>query len=238
MTSNTKKRKSRKFCEETLQFRRLNRVDKYKSVLDLCIKTNRLPRPYETKNHKPDAYERVRGQFYVNMMVARNNGKLTNNDELLLLAKIDEYGRKSMDINQKIRYIYDFHKRNSRLPSKSHSDTMRDIQLWSRLRFALLAIQEGKSSVGFDKTLQSKVDKIIAMYQINKKPKSEKLTQILDFCKSNGRTPKQHSKDQNEKRLADRLSSTKQLMKKNKLDSSCIAIMKEIMKFPKKAIVK
>ena len=213
-----------KFSAETMKFRALNRDEKFASLLELCEKLGHIPRPYTSKKYQPDDYARVRAQFYINMVSAKNRGELSDHD-IENLTKVDAYLPKKLTSEQKIDLAYQFVSQHGHLPSAEdsdeHSDALRSIR----------TLDPGS----FTNKYKKKLVAILGIGGSSKKTLTERLIEILRFCMYRKRTPKQHSLDRVEKHLADSLSSIKQRTKISSMESSDKKLFIKIMKFAPRA---
>ena len=189
------------------QFRALTREEKFKSVLAMCNELGTIPKTYSTKNHTPSESERVHGQFFINMQSAMNRGRLPHM-YIDYITAILEYGNR-VNISTKIDRVYVFFRTNKRLPTHKNDDVTLMNQ-WKSIKS--LDIQA--HSAELTQVRQTKLTKMIE-FSVQTMPKSklEKLTDLLNFCTENNRTPRQHSSNPDEKKLASFLSTIKQGIK-------------------------
>ena len=213
-----------KFSDETLKFRALSRDAKFASLIALCKTLGHFPHPYTSKKHTPDDYERVRAQFYVNMMSKKVRNELNDHD-LANLAKVDKFRPKRLTIEQKIDLVYQFVSLHGHLPNAEDSDDISD---------ALRSIRTGDPET-LSIEHKKKMDAILHIGSTIKKTLTERLVEILAFCESRERTPKQHTLDRSEKHLADSLSSIKQRIKISSMIESDKKLFTDIMTFAPKA---
>ena len=214
--------KNKPFTAETMEFRNLNRDDKFESVYALCQELGRMPRTYTSKKIQPTQYERVRAQFIVNMISARNRGELGKHDmEMLtkLESQLESY-RKHIKVSDKITAVYEFYVKNNRLPNESDGIYFH----WNRIKFIAPANVPSDFRENL-RTLQA------AKKPIQKKTRIERLNEILTFCESSGRSPKQHSGNEIEQNLANFISTTSQRLKNNTLTADEIVLYNKIRTF-------
>lgn len=207
------------------QFRALSREEKFKSVLAMCNELGTIPKTYSTKNHTPSESERVHGQFFINMQSAMNRGRLPHmyND---YIKAISEYGNR-VDISNKIDLVYVFFRNNKRLPTHK-SDDVTLMNQWKSIK----SLDVKAHSTELTRGRQTKLTTMIE-FSAHAMPKSklEKLTDLLNFCIENNRTPKQHSANPDEKKLADFLSTIKQSIKTKPLPPELDILFHRITSF-------
>lgn len=210
-----------KFELDKVAFKALDKAGKYSMVVDFITRYGKLP----STNGKPDD-ERTLGQFWTNAKAAskRENAKqweIDRIDEIMNLLP------KKNSRMEKIKSIIDFCTKNGKTPSQSSMDDA-ERKLSQSLNALKILAKNGDLSLP-EAELFAKIHEFRSNYQ---KPRSEKLKEILDFCKEHDHTPRQHVKDNEvEKRMAELLSTTKALMVKEKLDDECTKLLNEIMEF-------
>lgn len=211
--------------DTTKQFRALTREEKFKSVLAMCNTLGTIPKTYSTKNHTPSESERVHGQFYINMQSALNRGKLPKM-YINYIKAISEYGNR-VDVGEKIDLVHAFFCDNKRLPTHKNDDVTLMNQ-WKSIK----SIDTQTDNTQLTKCRRKKLTELIS-FSIQSMPKSKhaKLTDLLNFCIENNRTPRQHSLNPDEKKLADFLSTIKQGIKTKPLPPELNALYQRITTF-------
>jgi hypothetical protein len=193
----------KKFHDETMAFRKLTRKEKFDSLLELCQKLGHIPKSYDSKKYVPDAYTKVRAQFYVNMTSARSRGDLCEAD-LAQLSTVEAFNHSRLSREDKINLVTNYWNKYNVLPTKyDDPDT-----------FEVLKSIKNMTLDGLTEDYIKSYTDLVDIIKKSRKTLIERLTIIHDFCQLRNRTPKQHSLDINEKQLADTLSSIKQRMKK------------------------
>jgi hypothetical protein len=203
------------FSPESIIFRRLPKPEKYAKVLEFCVKMKRTP---STSNVTEN--ERILGQFYINSKSALKNNKLTK-WEILELQKIYRYSTKRITRIDKLNIILNFCVVNDRTPSQSSNKTEE-----KKLGQLLNTIKNSTKHNPFtldELTIFNTIYTYRSNYQRSRK---EKLRDVLKFCETNDRTPKQHVLNATEKRHAEFLSTTRILDTKGTLDEECKRLLK------------
>lgn len=206
---------------DKIAFKALTKDEKYNHVVDFITRFGRLP----STNGKPDS-EKTLGQFWTNAKAAskRETAKQWEVDRIKEI--INMLPKKNNRI-EKINAIITFCSMHNKVPSQSSSDD-NERKLSQSLSALKILAKNGNLSLD-EAELFTKINAFRSKYQ---KPRFDKLHEILEFCMTNGHTPRQHVKDNvTEKRMAELLSTTKSLLAKDKLDDTCATIMKQIMDF-------
>lgn len=209
-----------KFPQSTGAFRKLTKETKFKLVLDFCKHNNRTPSVSNVTES-----ERILGQFYINAKTAFKSYRLKKS-EVVILEQINTYAKTGGTRLSKIEKIIEFCKNNNRNPiqSSKNKDEQKLGQVLNTLKNRL---KHGKLN-----PIEIEKLKLIAQYRSNHQlTREEKLTEVLDFCKITGRTPRQHVCDKDEKRLAVFLLTIKLHHKSNKLNYECTTLFNEICKY-------
>ncbi len=209
-----------KFSAETMKFRALNRDEKFQSLLELCNQLGHIPRTYSSKKYQPDDYARVRAQFYINMISAKNRGELSEHD-LVNLDKIDHFRTPKLSSEEKIDLVYRFIIDTGHIPTNEDPEEI--TEAWRSIRTGI--------PTEITPEHQKKYERIINLSVSRKKTLIDRLSYILVFCRERNRTPKQHSLDRSEKHLADSLSSIKQRTTKQKMSDDERKIFNKILKY-------
>lgn len=225
-TDNSDKSQSVKnpYSPESLSFRRLSKKDKYKKLIDFCEQNNQTPRTYK----RPEE-ERVIGQFLINMRAqAKRSPNSVEKWEQEYLNKTRQYEVYQRDPIGRLTKILKWTESNKKTPSQSSVNT-KEKKLGQSLNSLKLALKQNR----LDDTAKGLLDKILKYRTNHQRTRDEKLGDVLEFCRRENRTPKQHVKDKIEKRLAEFLTTTKGLIKNPDfvLDEKSEKIMREILKF-------
>jgi hypothetical protein len=210
-----------KLSEVALEFRRLDKSEKFKSTLDFCRLHETTPKTYPKST--VSEYERVRGQFLINMKSALKNGQL-NAGEIVSLSKLTVYGKPKYTSTEWLEKILEFCNENKRTPKQNNGDVESMLsQKWNSLK-NLPEVVKVPTNAKLIESIQ--VHK--SRYQI---PRKDKLKSVLEFCKKNGHSPKQHAYVNNEKTLANFLSTTTQRRKNHGLTPDEEALYAEIQTY-------
>lgn len=212
----------RKLSTISLEFRNQDLEAKYKSVLALCEKLKTLPRAYETKHRIPDEYERVRAQFYINKLSAKNRGELPKS-EWHWIDKIEKFLPIKTRLTESLNAILKEAKKIGAIPKYVILPDGNPSMHWSRIK------QIPDTDLSVVEILTR--DAIELFTPAPKKSQSDKLRDVLNFCNTNGRTPNNHSSIVVEKQLADLLVTTNTAYKKHGLDADLLAVYKKIIQF-------
>lgn len=205
------------FSPESISFRRLSKEEKYAKLLVFCVETGRTP---STSN--VTEIERIIGQFYTNSKSAQKNDMLTD-WEIAELDKVYQYSSKRETRMNKINNILQFCKNNDNTPSQS-SKNLEEKKLGQLLNTIKNSIKR-KPLTSEESHVFDKIEKYRSNYQRSRK---EKLCDVLGFCETHDRTPKQHVGELIEKRLAEFLSTTRILYNRGTLDKECKRLLKLI----------
>lgn len=206
---------------DIVAFKALDKAEKYNKVAEFVTMYGKLP----STNGKP-INERTVGLFWTNAkaMAKRDNAK---DWEITRIAEITAMIPSKNTRMDRIKSIITFCETNKKTPSQSSEDASE--RKLSQTLNALRIIAKAGNLTLEEAEQFTKISEYKSNYQ---KPREEKLTEILEFCKKNEHTPRQHTKDNvDEKRMAELLSTTKALASNNKLDKKCLTILNEIMKF-------
>jgi len=210
--------------EESRMFRKLSREDKLQRLLDFCRKNKRIPRPFKDCT---DEEERYLGNFYFNNKSQLNKyASAFPENEIVIFAEIETYVTRKMPRLEKLNRVLEYCIQHSHAPSQVSEDE-------NEKKIALM-LSSVKVNVNNEEVLQEELDILnkISKYKNNFiKSRKEKLTDVLAFCKENGRTPRQHVVDKTEKRMGEFFTTVKMAHKQNKLDAECVALISEIMNF-------
>ena len=212
------------YSQESLTFRRLEKRDKYKKLIEFCETHNQTPRTYK----RPED-ERVLGQFLVNSRaLAKRGSGLIEKWEHDYLDKVTEYEVYQRNPTARLNEILTWSAQNEKTPSQSSHDKI-EKKLGQSLNSIKLLDKKERLTVSEHTILLA-----ILEYRTNhQRTRDEKLGDVLEFCRQENRTPKQHVKNKNEKRLAEFLTTTKGLMKNPEfnLDSKSQKLFDAIMGF-------
>lgn len=212
------------FSDESLKFRRLPKEMKYKKLLDFCIIHSQTPRTYK----RPEA-ERVMGQFLVNMKAsAKKNSNSIEEWEHKYLHNISKYEIYQRDPKVRLNDILKWSNIHKKTPSQSSQ-----IESERKLAQSLNSIKLSNKKNKLNATEINLLGQILKYRTNHQRTRSEKLADVLEFCRKKHRTPRQHVKDKNEKRLAEFLTTTKGLLKTSKflLDKESNDLYNTIMSF-------
>jgi len=192
------------FSSESLTFRRLSKKEKYVTLLEFCKKHNQTPRTYK----RPEE-ERVLGQFLVNTKALTKKGAhVIEKWEGVYLKEIANYEVYQKDPIIRLNEILKWTVFNEKTPTQSSTNT-KEKKLGQSLNSLKLSHKRGKLNEDGEILLNQ-----ILEYKTNhQRTRDEKLKDVVEFCRTENRTPKQHVTDKNEKRLAEFLSTTKGLLK-------------------------
>lgn len=221
MSSKTDKKS---FSLESLAFRRLPKEDKYLRVIEFCKKHSQTPRTYK----RPED-ERVLGQFLVNTRaLTKKNSSKVEDWEIAYLEEISKYEVYQKDPIARLKEILKWTLKNEKTPSQSSSDAT-EKKLGQSLNSLKLSKKKDKLAPEGVKILE----KILEYKTNHQRTRAEKLADVLEFCRNQNRTPKQHVRNKHEKRLAEFLTTTKGLLKdpEFKLDRKSKKLYEEILKF-------
>lgn len=213
-------RSPRTFSPISVEFRHLEKTEKFKKLIEFCKQNNRTP---STSNVSEE--ERVLGQFYTNAKSAYKAGSLGRH-EIQLLTEVNSYFSRRETKLTKINSILEFCKQHNRTPIQSSKD-LTERKLGQLLNTMKNQLKKGKLGEAEIKALDA-LDPYRSNYQ---RTREEKLEDVLAYCKTNGRTPRQHVSDETEKTLAVFLSTIKLQHRKNGLTPECIKILHEINEF-------
>lgn len=210
--------------DATKTFRTMSREAKFKSVLAMCRDLKEIPKTYDTKTHIPSDAEKVRGQFYINMQSARTRGELPEEFHQYL-DQIAEYGNPRLSLQAKVDVVFDFYVEKIRLPAKSKDDSNSIVGHWKAIR----CINVDNPPEPLSKRRVSRLKKM-QQYAATIAPPTrlDRLKNLLEYCKTHKRTPKQHSSNREEKRLADFYSTVKQTNKTTPLGGDELKLFNEI----------
>lgn len=212
------------YSPESLAFRRLSRKEKYKKLLDFCEENNQTPRTYK----RPEA-ERVIGQFLVNMRAqSKRDPDSVDKWELEYLNNASKYEIYQRDPISRLKEILRWSKINKKTPSQSSHDS-EEKKLGQSLNSTKLALKKDR----LNDEAKIILNKILEYRTNHQRTRAEKLGDVLEFCRNENRTPKQHVKDKTEKRLAEFLTTTKGLIKNPEfnLDTESQKLMDAILKY-------
>jgi hypothetical protein len=198
----------------------MHKTEKFKKLIEFCKQTNRTP---STSNVPED--ERVLGQFYTNAKSAHKAGSLSKH-EVEFLNEVNKYFSRRETKISKINSILEFCKHHNRTPIQS-SKNATEKKLGQLLNTLKNQLKKGKLSESEIKALDA-LDPYRSNYQ---RSREEKLEDVLAYCKTNGRTPRQHVADETEKTLAVFLSTIKLQHRKNGLTPECIKLLNEIHEY-------
>lgn len=211
---------NRTFSPEALEFRRLDKSVKYKKLIEFCEKNDRTP---STSNVTET--ERVLGQFYINSKSAQKNDTLEQ-WEIDELEKAHTYSSKREPRINKIRKILAFCLKHEKTPSQSSRDKEE-----KKLGQSLNTVKNSIRRKALTEEEEVEFNKIMEFRSNYQRSRDEKLQDVLEFCVKAGRTPKQHVRNKDEKRMAEFLSTTRILDSKNELEPECKKILKQINKY-------
>ena len=204
-------------------FKKLPLKEKYEKVLKFTKKNKRLPK-YNSK----DKLERTYYIFITNKknLIKRGEKGLSHKIFKWEQAKIKQIESCKEDINTKLKLVLEYCKKNKKIPQ--YLSPVEDEKNMARKFNCINNSAKTKQLVEEQLKLLEEILEYKNDYQKSKKEKMEKL---LDFCKEKNRSPKQHVKDENEKRLAEFFTTLKTLHKKNKLDDEEKKILDEVLKY-------
>lgn len=210
----------RNFSDESKQFRSLTKKEKYEKLLDFCKQNNRTP----SVNRVPES-ERILGQFMINSKSAINRGTYEE-WEVQYMADVVKFSCNRESRLDKINRILAFCVANNKTPSQS-SKSIDEKRLGQLLNTMKNLNGQGKLTAD-EIEVMTKIDEYKSNYQ---RSRDEKLVDVLKFCEIHDRTPRQHVADEEEKRMAEFLSTTKILAKNNKLDEKCSKLLESILEY-------
>lgn len=212
------------FSSESLAFRRLAKKDKYKKLLDFCKVHNQTPRTYK----RPEE-ERVLGQFLVNSKaLAKKETGVIENWELPYLKELSKYEVYQKDPISRLNEILKWSIANEKTPSQSSTDTHE-----KKLGQALNSLKLSQKRDKLNEESEVLLNDILEYKTNHQRTRPDKLGDILEFCRRENRTPKQHVKNKSEKRLAEFISTTKGLLKQPDfvMDEKSQILFDEILTF-------
>ena len=214
------KMKTYSFTTDPKMFRKLDKQDKYNEVVEFINIHKRIP----STSGSPEP-ERMLGQFLIN---AKSSVKHNTCQEweVEMVDKINEMAPVRESKVDKIARILTYCEKHNKTPAQSSKNTeeKRLGQLLNSLKVML-----NKDLFTEDEKVEfAKLQNYRSNYQ---RPREEKLSDILTFCETNNRTPRQHVTNEVEKRMAELLSTTKVLASKNSLDEPSKAVFDKIMQF-------
>lgn len=222
MPANEKTKSS--FSDESLTFRRLSKAEKYKKLIEFCKEHNQSPRTY----NRPEE-ERVLGQFLVNMRaLAKRNPNSIESWEHNYLKEVTTYSIYQRNPLKRLNDILDWTKQNEKTPSQSSND---DTEKKFGQSLNAMKLSAKKKKLSDDEV--NILNKILEYRTNHQRTREEKLGDVIEFCRKHNRTPKQHVSDSIEKRLAEFLTTTKGLLKKNpsKVSKNAKDLLNVIMEF-------
>lgn len=205
-------------------FKTLTREEKLDALLAFCMEHKRLPRTFK---EEVDEEERYLGTFYCNNKSQLNKYALAfPENELKIFKQIEQFVTKRIPRKERLAQILSFCESNKKIPSQvSKDDSERKL---GHLMNSFRLMYKNKQMDAEECLLMEKINEYKSG---NVKSKKERLMEVLDFCKTNNRTPKQHVDDQSEKRMGEFLTTVKMAHKGNKLDPECIELVKQILMF-------
>jgi len=217
------KKETNSYSNESLEFRRLDKTEKYAKLLEFCEQNDRIPGVTDVQES-----ERVLGQFLINNKSAFNKGML-DDWEVELLTKVIKYTPIRESRLEKLLRIRDFCVKNEKTPAQS-SKNPDEKKLGQLLNTVKNSMKKNKFTPE-----EHDVYEVISSYKSKyQKSRKSKLEEVLEFCQTNGRTPRQHVTNLTEKRHAEFLSTSNILYNKGTLEPDCIPILEEISLFSPK----
>lgn len=208
------------FTTDPKMFRKLDKQDKYNEVMEFIKLHKRIP----STSGSPEP-ERMLGQFLINSKSAVKNDTCQE-WEYEMVANINEMAPARESKIDKINRILGYCEKHKKTPTQS-SNNKEEKRLGQLLNSLKVMLNKGLFTED-EKVEFTKLENFRSNYQ---RPREEKLSDILTFCETNDRTPRQHVSDEVEKRMAELLSTTKVLASKNKLDEPSKVIFDKIMQF-------
>lgn len=197
------------------------RKENYKKIKDFFDSVGRLP---ATKTK--DSAERYLAQFFINRKSAKKNKK-TDEWENKTITELEDLHKNSKDVFKrsklcKLLCILEFSQNNKRIPSQTAEDALeKDLGV----KFNSIKIKQNKLNAE-EKYVFDEILKFKSRYMLSRK---EKLVEAYNFCLDNEHTPRQHVKDEVEKKMADFLSSTKSYLIDNTMPEDEMEIYNKIL---------
>jgi hypothetical protein len=204
-----------------MDFRKLTVEEKYEAVIKFCKDNDHLPK-YNTK----DALEKKMYIFLLNkknLLERWNKGLSNKNIFKWEQKKIHQIAKTKESLDSKLKLVLKFCQESNRFPLYTcENEDEKDI---ARKFSAIKIHKKNKNLTPSQEEFFSEIIKYKSNYQ---KSKMEKLEKVIEFCKEYDRTPKQHVENENEKRLAEFLSTMKSLEREGNITPDENELLNEI----------
>jgi len=212
-----------------MNFKNLYTEEKYKTIIEFCTKHKRLP-----IYNSPRKYERVMSRFITNKKNTHNRSKRglargLAKWEVKKLEQIEHFKESTIDKLNDVLKFCKMHSRPPRYLGNKEKGKKEEREVAKKLNS--LKTREKEKENPFTPQEKKIFDKIALFKTKHQQPRMEKMQNVLAFCETHKRTPKQHVGDINEKRLAEFLSSIKTLVKNKKLSKKEREIFEKILKY-------
>ena len=204
-----------------MNFRKLTVEEKYEAVIKFCKDNNHLPRY--------DAMDELEKKMYIfllnkkNLLERWNKGISNKNIFKWEQKKIQQISKTKESLDSKLKTVLKFCQEHNRFPLYTSKDE--DEKNISRKFCAIKTHKKNDNLTTRQEDLYTEITKYKSDFH---KSKTEKLEKIIEFCKANGRTPKQHVDEKNEKRFAEFLSTMRTLEKNNNITPDENELLNEI----------
>jgi len=206
-----------------INFKKLPTREKYKAVMEFCQTRKKLPY-YKSRIIN----ERKMRGFLINKWNKLKRFEAKKSEfgleeyEIECLKIIGEYKESILD---KLDEVLNFCTKTKRTPR--YNAISNNEKSMAKKMFSLKHLEASGKMTEEELTIMKKIN------EYAREPRIDKMKRLLEFCKANKRTPKQHVEDENEKRLGEFLSIAK-MVHTEKFTKEENAIFSKVLKYSPK----